>query len=152
MPRLHFALPIPGPVLRGAAHGHWINTMLRCAFTFVLACALALPAAAQLQRNFTAKALRGEVVFGTPPEITLNGKPARLAPGARIRDDNNLVQMSGALVGRKLVVNYTTELEGMLLDVWILSRSEMERKPWPTTEKEAQAWLFNAEAQTWTKR
>lgn len=152
MPRLHFALPIPGPALRGVTRGHWINTMLRCASTFVLACALALPAAAQLQRNFTAKALRGEVVFGTPPEITLNGKPARLAPGARIRDDNNMVQMSGALVGRKLVVNYTTELEGMLLDVWILSRSEMERKPWPASEKEAQAWLFNAEAQTWTKR
>ena len=100
--------------------------MLRCASTFILACALALPAAAQVQRNFTAKALRGEVVFGTPPEVTLNGKPARLAPGARIRDENNLLLMSGALVGRKLVVNYTTELEGMLLDVWILSRSEMD--------------------------
>jgi hypothetical protein len=126
--------------------------MLRCASTFILACALALPAAAQLQRNFTDKALRGEVIFGTPPQVTLNGKPARLAPGARIRDENNLMQMSGALAGRKLVVNYTTELEGMLLDVWILSRSEMERKPWPATEKEAQAWLFNADAQTWTKR
>jgi hypothetical protein len=126
--------------------------MLRCASTFIVACALALPAAAQLQRNFTDKALRGEVVFGAPPEITLNGKPARLAPGARIRDDHNLVLMPGTLVGRKLVVNYTTELEGMLLDVWILSRSEMERKPWPSNEKEAQAWLFNPDAQAWTKR
>ena len=60
--------------------------MLRCASSLFLACALALPAAAQVQRNFTAKALRGEIVFGTPPEVTLNGKPARLAPGARIRD------------------------------------------------------------------
>lgn len=126
--------------------------MLRCATPFVIACALAMPAAAQAQRNFSDKALRGELVFGTPPEITLNGKPARLAPGARIRDENNLVQLSATLAGRKLVVNYTTELEGSLLDVWILSRSELERKPWPTTEKEAQAWLFDPTAQTWTRR
>lgn len=126
--------------------------MLRCATPFVIACALAMPAAAQAQRNFSDKALRGELVFGTPPEITLNGKPARLAPGARIRDENNLVQMSATLAGRKLVVNYTTELEGSLLDVWILSRSELERKPWPTTEKEAQTWLFDPTAQTWTRR
>ncbi|MGL6112558.1 MAG: hypothetical protein ACRC2B_20885 [Rubrivivax sp.] len=126
--------------------------MLRCAPSFVIAFALALPAAAQAQRTFNANALRGELVFGTPPEITLNGKPSRLAPGARIRDENNLVQLSATLAGRKLVVNYTTELEGSLLDVWILSRSELERKPWPTTEKEAQAWLFDPVAQTWTRR
>ncbi|MBN8490745.1 MAG: hypothetical protein J0M00_04865 [Burkholderiales bacterium] len=125
--------------------------MLRCASTLALALALALPAAAQVQRNFTNKALRGTIVFGTPPEVTLNGKPARLAPGARIRDANNLVLMSGTLVGGKAVVNYTTELEGMLLDVWILSPQEQAKKPWPTTEKEAQVWQFNFDTQTWTK-
>jgi hypothetical protein len=125
--------------------------MIRCASTLALALALALPAAAQVQRNITNKALRGNIVFGTPPEVTLNGKPARLAPGARIRDANNLVLMSGTLVGGKAVVNYTTELEGMLLDVWILSPAEAARKPWPTTEKEAQTWLFNFDTQTWSK-
>jgi hypothetical protein len=125
--------------------------MLRCASIFALALALALPAAAQVQRNFSNKALRGTVVFGTPPEVTLNGKPARLAPGARIRDQNNLLLMSGALVGGKAVVNYTTELEGMLLDVWILSPAEAARKPWPTTQKEAQTWQFNVDTQTWSK-
>jgi hypothetical protein len=125
--------------------------MLRCAFTLALSLALALPAAAQVQRNFTNKALRGTIVFGTPPEVMLNGKPARLAPGARIRDANNLVLMSGTLVGGKAVVNYTTELEGMLLDVWILSPAEAARKPWPTTAKEAQTWQFNADTQSWSK-
>ena len=125
--------------------------MLRCASSLLLACALALPVAAQAQRNFSAKALRGEVVFGTPPEVTLNGKPARLAPGARIRDPNNMLLMSGTLVGGKAVVNYTTELQGMLLDVWILSPAEAARKPWPATDKEAQTWLFNVDAQTWSK-
>ena len=125
--------------------------MLRCASSLLLACALALPAAAQVQRNFSAKALRGEIVFGTPPEVKLNGKPARLAPGARIRDASNLLLMSGTLVSGKAVVNYTTELEGMLLDVWILSPAEAARKPWPTTEKEAQTWQFDFDTQTWTK-
>ncbi len=125
--------------------------MLRCASTLALALTLALPATAQVQRNFSNKALRGTIVFGAPPEVTLNGKPARLAPGARIRDANNLVLMSGTLVGGKAVVNYTTELQGMLLEVWILSPAEAARRPWPATEKEAQAWQFNFDTQTWTK-
>jgi hypothetical protein len=125
--------------------------MLRCAFALFIACALALPAAAQAQRNFIVKTMRGTVEFGAPPEIKLNGKPARLAPGARIRDENNLLQLPATLVGRKAVVNYTTELEGMLLDVWLLTSAEAERKPWPVTQQEAQTWMFNVDAQTWTK-
>jgi hypothetical protein len=125
--------------------------MFRCASTFVLACALALPAAAQMQRNFTAKALRGELVFGAPPEVMLNGRPARLAPGARIRDENNLLQLPAAMAGRRVVVNYTAESEGMLMDVWVLTRAEMERKPWPTTLQESQTWQFDDFAQRWTK-
>jgi hypothetical protein len=134
-----------------ARHGHWINTMLRCASAFLVAIVMALPAAAQVQRNFSAKALRGEVAFVHPPEVTLNGKPARLAPGARIRDANNLLVMSAALAGRTAVVNYSLEGEGMLLDVWILTPQEIAKKPWPTTEKEAQTWSFDDNAQAWTK-
>ncbi len=125
--------------------------MLRCVFTLMLAAALALPAAAQVPRNFSSKALRGDVVFGTPPEITLNGKPARLAPGARIRDQNNRLVVPVMLVGGKAVVNYTVETEGTLLDVWLLTPAEIARKPWPRTEKEAQTWTFDDNAQTWTK-
>ena len=109
------------------------------------------PAMAQVQRNFPATALRGELVVLQPPEVLLNGKPARLAPGARIRDENNMLHLPASLVGRKVVVNYTTELEGRLLDVWLLSRDEAARKPWPATEKEALAWRFNPDAQAWTK-
>ena len=125
--------------------------MLRCASIFTLALVLALPAAAQVQRNFSNKALRGTVVFGTPPEVTLNGKPARLAPGARVRDENNLLKVPVALVGRKVVVNYTTELEGQLLDLWILTPQELAKKPWPATMQEAQTWAFDDNAQAWIK-
>ena len=125
--------------------------MLRCASLLALTVALALPAAAQTQRQFTSKALRGEVVFGTPPEVTLNGKPARLAPGARVRDANNLIQLPASLAGRKAVVNYTLELEGQLLDVWILTAQEAAKQPWPRTLQEAQTWSFSDGGQSWIK-
>ena len=125
--------------------------MLRCASLLALSLALVLPAAAQTQRQFTSKALRGELVFGTPPEVTLNGKPARLAPGARVRDANNLIQLPAALAGRKAIVNYTLELEGQLLDVWILTAQEAAKQPWPRTLQEAQTWSFSDGGQVWIK-
>ena len=55
--------------------------MLRCVLALVAAFLLASPAAAQVQRSFPQNALRGTIVFGTAPEIAVNGQPARLAPG-----------------------------------------------------------------------
>ena len=112
-------------------------------------CTAALPAAAQ--RLFPADALRGEVVVVQPPDVQLNGKPARLAPGARIRNESNMVQLSGTLVGQKRVVNYTLDPLGHLRDVWILTAAEADRQPWPRTEKEARSWVFDPTHQTWTK-
>ena len=113
--------------------------------------AAALPAAAQTSRPFPASALRGELVITQPPEVQLNGRPARLSPGARIRGSNNMLQMSGALVGLPLLVHYTFEPSGGLHNVWILSPDEARRKPWPTTPEDAQRWVFSPAAQTWTK-
>jgi hypothetical protein len=118
-------------------------------FPLVLLLAAALPALAQ--RNFTQQALRGELVVGSPPEVSLNGKPARLAPGARIRDENNMLHLPATLSGRKLVVFYTFEPGGEILDVWILNAEERARKPWPTTVQEAQTWIFNPFTQSWAK-
>ena len=116
-----------------------------------LALSFSLSAFAQAQRNFPANALRGEIQFGTPPEVLLNGRPARLAPGARIRGENNMLQMSGSLVNLKATVHYTVEMSGLLLDVWLLTADEKRVRPWPTTEAEAQTWRFDPLAQTWAK-
>ncbi|MCW5632176.1 MAG: hypothetical protein KIT17_02475 [Rubrivivax sp.] len=111
-----------------------------------------LPAAAQAPRNFPATALRGEVVVVQPPDLLLNGKPARLAPGARIRAQNNLMIVSGALAtNQRLVVHYTTDLSGLLSEVWILTAAERARMPWPTTREQAAAWTFDPVGQTWTR-
>lgn len=125
--------------------------MYRCATVATTLLALALPASAQVQRGFPAHALRGEMQFLQPPEVALNGRPARLAPGARIRGENNMLQLSGALVGLKTVVHYTMETNGLVLDVWLLTAAERARGPWPVTEAEAKAWRFDPVAQTWSR-
>jgi hypothetical protein len=103
------------------------------------------------QRRFPQNALRGVIEFGAPPELVLNGKPARLAPGARIRGINNMLVLSGTLSGTKSAVHYTLDNGGQLRDVWLLREGERANKPWPTTLEQAQQWQFDAGNQTWTK-
>ena len=102
--------------------------------------------------GFPANALRGEISFGQPPEVLLNGEPARLAPASRIRGTNNLLVMSGALIGKKAIVHYTLDPLGLVQDVWILTDAERGKQPWPTKAAEARTWSFDPVAQVWTKR
>ena len=123
--------------------------MLRCAIVLLLACCAALPALAQ--RVFQSNALRGELVLTQPPQALLNGKPVRLSPGARIRNPQNMIQLSGALLGQRMAVNYTLDPAGELRDVWILTETELARKPWPTSPEQAQTWVFDSSFQRWSK-
>jgi hypothetical protein len=109
-------------------------------------------AQAQTHRPFPAYALRGEMVVLQTPDISLNGKPARLAPGARVRGDTNLLQQPASLSGEKLVVHYTLDPTGLLMDVWVLNPVELANKPWPSSPQEAQNWSFDQASQTWIKR
>jgi hypothetical protein len=125
--------------------------MLRRALLLAAAFLLALPAAAQVQRNFPQNALRGAIVFGVAPEITVNGQVARLAPGARIHDLNNMTIVPGGLLGGRFLVNYTIDLSGLVKEVWVLRPDEAANQPWPTTPEQAQAWIFDPVAQVWTQ-
>jgi hypothetical protein len=126
--------------------------MFRCAYLACVFLTAATPALAQSPRNFPATALRGEIVVVQPPEIALNGRSARLAPGARIRDPQNLLALSGTLVGQALPVHYTIDPLGLVLEVWILTDAERARQPWPSTPEQAAAWHFDPVAQTWSPR
>jgi hypothetical protein len=133
----------------------WTHTMNRCNFRltpFLVALAasaalLGLPALAQTGqstqaaettssteavkpniRQFPAKAVRGEMVVLAPPVIGMNGRQARLSVGARIRDVNNHFVLSGALLNRKLVVNYVLDNTGLVHEVWILNAEEAKEK------------------------
>ena len=128
--------------------------MYRCAITS-LGLALATTcfvAQAQQHRFFPANALRGELVITQFPDALMNGKPARLAPGARIKNDTNLWVPPAGLTGQKLVVHYTVESSGLIMDVWVLNPAELANKTWPTTPAEAATWAFNPGDQTWVKR
>jgi hypothetical protein len=134
--------------------------MLRCLSAALIACAAAFsvlhtPAAQaqiQFQRSFPQEALRGELTFGNiPPEAKLNDNLTRLAPGARIRGQNNMMVMSDGLRGQTLVVLYTRDLLGQPKDIWILRPEEISRTPWPSTAEEAKTWRFDATTQIWTK-
>ncbi len=130
--------------------------MPRCLVSAALALSLAWPVLASAQAHrpipipIPLHSLRGEVVFGQPPDITLNGQPARLAPGSRIKSTQNLLVMASALVGQKGQVNYTFDLYGMLLDVWLLSEVDLA-KPWPQTREQAATWSYDPVTQTWIK-
>lgn len=99
-----------------------------------------------------ANTLRGEITFGLPPEIVLNGKVAtRLSPASRIRGQSNTLVMSGNLGGQTHVVNYNVDGQtGLVNDVWLLTAAEASRL-WPTTAEEAAKWAFDPISQSWSK-
>ena len=129
--------------------------MYRCAISalaLLVLTAAAAPAESQTQRRFPADALRGELVVGVAPEAQINEQTARLAPGARIRAENNLLVLPSSLSGNRLLVHYTIDSHGLLKDIWILNASERERQPWPQTPEQAARWHFDIGAQVWTER
>ena len=126
--------------------------MFRCAAVALLAAFVALPAHAQAHRTFPADTLRGEVLFSAPPDVTLNGQPARLAPGARIRGEDSLLKLPTSLAGQTYLVHYRREAgTGLLLDVWVLNGVERANRLWPASAREAQSWTFDPVGQTWRK-
>ena len=137
------------------SYSHWMNTMFRCvlaALTAVTLVTAASSAAAQVQRAFPQNAMRGALVMGAPPEVTLNGQLARLSPGVRVRNQANMLEMTGGLTGKRLLVNYTLEdTTGLINNVWILRPEEAAIRPWPTKIEELQTWSFDPAAQVWTK-
>jgi len=126
------------------------------AFAIALAAAttalLPTPAAAQVHRNFPQTALRGVIEFKSPTDATLNTKPIRIAPGARIHGTDNMLVMSGTLGGQRFPANYTLESNGMLFEIWLLSKAESKVEPWPETPKQQAEWAFDYAAQKWIVR
>ena len=124
---------------------------LALALAGTLAALAPAPAAAQaMQRNFPQNALRGKIVFGAPPAIMMNGIATTLAPGYRVHGVDNLIVMTAQLVDGTATVDYTTDVEGHVYEVWILSPTEAA-KLWPVAREQAAAWKFDQFAQTWTK-
>ena len=125
--------------------------MMRTAVSLLATACIVAPAAAQVQRAFPQNALRGAIVIGVAPGIQLNGAPASLAPGARIRNAANMTVVPSAVAGGPYLVHYTVDTSGLVKDVWILRPEEAAVNPWPRTRAEAEAWRFDPVGQFWSK-
>ena len=84
-------------------------------------------------RPFPADAKRGVMEVQAGASILINGTATQLSPGARIRGVNNMLVLSGQMIGQKVVVNYTRDTQGSVHQVWVLSSAEA-RQERPGTE------------------
>ena len=82
-----------------------------------------------LDRFFPPGAKRGKMSPGIYPEIVINSKVRHLSAGARIWNQNNLIEMPAYLQGSNLVVNYTENMQGDIDRVWILTEEEASQPP-----------------------
>lgn len=100
--------------------------MNRCRILFIaLALLVAGLASAQgMRREAPKDVVLGKMVVTAPPQITLDGKPDQLSPGSRIRDLNNMIVLSGGLVGKTLPVVYKRDAAGLVHEAWILTDEE----------------------------
>jgi hypothetical protein len=114
------------------------NALFSCAparrrllLTLLAAPLVCLPALAPAQLNvrpFPPNAERGTMVVTHPPLIQMNGVADRLSPGSRIRGQNNLLVLSGSIVGQSLLVNFVRNPTGEVHDVWVLTEVEAALK------------------------
>ena len=140
--------PVESPQAKQAAQS---NQAAQAAALAALLSSQATVDGQSIQRNFPQRALRGKMVFGTPPFIQLDGNVTQMAAAYRVHGYNNLLLMSGQLVGVEGVVDFSLDASGQVYEVWLLTPTEAAKKPWPRTPAEAAAWTFDPIAQTWTK-
>ena len=95
-----------------------------------------LPVQAQMQRLFPQGVQRGQISFAEPPNALLDGRAERLAPGVRVRDERNMIALSGTLRGKTFAVNYRRDPAGLVRDIWILTPREIAN---PVASQQPQA-------------
>lgn len=106
----------------------WLSASLQA--LLLASASWALPAAAQGLpaeglRNFPPDARFGELVVGTMPDVTIDGKAIRTTPGFRLFSPERTLIMAHNFQGKKLVVAYAIEPSTQWLHAaWILTPAE----------------------------
>ena len=103
------------------------STFASLAGIAVLAALLAAPAA-HADRPFPDHVKRGTMTPAYHPDIIIDGKPRRLAPAARIFNQDNLTEVPASLRGKDIVVNYEEDRDGLIVNVWMLTPEEAARR------------------------
>jgi len=78
-------------------------------------------------RVIPADALQGRFTAGPLPTVTIDGKPFRLAPGARIMSQDNAT-LTPSLVPGNSLVRYRLDQKGQIRNVWILTPEEARKR------------------------
>lgn len=97
-------------------------TALAATAAATLALLTTVPACAE--RPFPAHAKRGLMTPAYHPDIIIDGKPRRLAPAARIFNQDNLIEVPASLRGSNIVVKYEEDRDGLIVNVWLLTPEE----------------------------
>jgi hypothetical protein len=104
---------------------------MRSAGRLIGALAVLVAAAATMAqmpaRLIPADAPRGRLTTGALPTVTIDGKPMRLAPGARILNQDNLT-VTPNLVPANSLVRYKLDQQGQIRTVWILTPEEARKR------------------------
>ena len=66
-------------------------------------------------------------VSATPPIIQVDGKDDRFSPGARIRDRENRLVLTGGLAGKTVYSVYKRDASGLVHEVWLLNEEEFKK-------------------------
>lgn len=93
----------------------------------VLLITTALTAVA-FERPFPQSVKRGKMTPANYPAIIIDGKTRALTAGARIFNEDNMIQMPASLRGSNIVVNYVETDLGEIDRIWILSSEEASQK------------------------
>jgi anti-sigma factor ChrR (cupin superfamily) len=98
---------------------------LALAFALALALALAtLPQAHAQSRTFPSNTKLGALEITVFPRATLDEKPIVMAPGVRILNESNLIQLPSTVRGVR-AARYRTDMLGQVIEVWLLTPQEL---------------------------
>jgi hypothetical protein len=86
------------------------------------------PAAPAQERAIPEGAKRGYVRHALEMLVSVDGKRIRLAPGATIRDQKNLIIVPTAMPQEGAWADYLEDANGQIFRVWLLSPEEQARQ------------------------
>jgi hypothetical protein len=78
-------------------------------------------------RNFPPKTQLGELIVGTFPEASINGKPARFSASGRLLNESNLIVTPSSVYNRTILVRYELDFEGFINRAWLLNQAELKQ-------------------------
>ena len=98
---------------------------------FFISCLLlaATLSAHAFDRPFPKTTKRAEMTIDVYPLVVINDKPRKLSAGARIWNQDNMIQMPTSLRGNKYIVHYTEDMQGQVDRIWILTAAEIALPP-----------------------